>query len=291
MPQTSHAAAHTGAAFSPLLIEKRGPVDWVTLNRPDSLNALDRTMIDALNEYFDARERDTDTRFIVLRGAGRGFCAGLDLKAKRESNSEVVGSTPNVEATLASQRRITSIVLKMRRCPQVIISLIHGAAAGGGFAIALASDMRIAARGARMNCAFIKLGLGGCDIGSSYFLPRLVGVSVASETDPDRPLHQCRPRLCRRPRVGTCGKKANLKPQARLWSPIFCARRRSGCGCRRIASTSASMRGPSSRRWPWKIATSLCACSRIIFVKASQPFWKSARRSGQRTEACLGSIA
>ena len=63
----------------------------------------------------------------------------------------------------------------------MIISLIHGAAAGGGFAIALASDMRIAARGARMNCAFIKLGLGGCDIGSSYFLPRLVGVSVASE--------------------------------------------------------------------------------------------------------------
>ena len=69
----------------------------------------------------------------------------------------------------------------MRRCPQPIIALVQGAAAGGGFALALAADIRIATKNARMNCAFIKLGLGGCDIGTSYFLPRLVGVSVASE--------------------------------------------------------------------------------------------------------------
>src|SRR5262249_30167029 len=68
-----------------------------------------------------------------------------------------------------------------RRCPQPIIALIQGAAAGGGFALALASDIRIATKNARMNCAFIKLGLGGRDIGTSYFLPRLVRVSVASE--------------------------------------------------------------------------------------------------------------
>lgn len=83
--------------------------------------------------------------------------------------------------SLDSQRRIADIVMLMRRCPQPIVTLIQGAAAGGGFALALASDIRIAAKGARMNCAFIKLGLGGCDIGTSYFLPRLVGVSVASE--------------------------------------------------------------------------------------------------------------
>src|SRR5205823_13769000 len=69
----------------------------------------------------------------------------------------------------------------MRRCPQPIIALIQGAAAGGGFALALAADIRIATKSARMNCAFIKLGLGGCDIGTRYFLPRLVGVSVPSE--------------------------------------------------------------------------------------------------------------
>ena len=69
----------------------------------------------------------------------------------------------------------------MRRCPQPIVALVQGAASGGGFALALAADIRIASKSARMNCAFIKLGVGGCDIGSSYFLPRLVGVSVASE--------------------------------------------------------------------------------------------------------------
>ena len=73
------------------------------------------------------------------------------------------------------------IVMLMRRCPQPIIALVQGAATGGGFALALAADIRIATRSARMNCAFLKLGLGGCDIGTSYFLPRLVGVSVASE--------------------------------------------------------------------------------------------------------------
>src|SRR5689334_17567621 len=88
---------------------------------------------------------------------------------------------PGVTESLDSQRRIADIVMLMRRCPQPIIALIQGAAAGGGFALALASDIRLATKSARMNCAFIKLGVGGCDIGTSYFLPRLVGVSVASE--------------------------------------------------------------------------------------------------------------
>jgi enoyl-CoA hydratase len=71
--------------------------------------------------------------------------------------------------------------MRMRRCPQPIISLIHGPACGGGFAFTLASDIRIAGQSARMNAAFIRIGLSACDIGVSYFLPRLVGVSVASE--------------------------------------------------------------------------------------------------------------
>jgi enoyl-CoA hydratase/carnithine racemase len=69
----------------------------------------------------------------------------------------------------------------MRRCPQPIISLLHGPVCGGGFAFALASDLRIAGESARMNAAFIKLGLSSCDMGVSYFLPRLVGASVAAE--------------------------------------------------------------------------------------------------------------
>jgi enoyl-CoA hydratase/carnithine racemase len=164
----------------PLLIEHRDGADWVTLDRPESLNALDPTLIDALNVYFQRLQRNRDTRVVVLRGAGQNFCAGLDLKhamQRRAGQQEPLGVTESLD----SQRRIADIVMLMRRCPQPILALVQGAAAGGGFALALASDIRIATRSARMNCAFIKLGLGGCDIGTSYFLPRLVGVSVASE--------------------------------------------------------------------------------------------------------------
>jgi enoyl-CoA hydratase/carnithine racemase len=167
-------------SVGPLLIEHADGVDRVMLNRPDSLNALDPAMIDALNAYFEGLQRNRTTRVVVLKGAGPAFCAGLDLKhamAKRAERQE----PPDVTDSLDSQRRIADIVMLMRRCPQPIVALVHGAAAGGGFALALAADIRIAAKSARMNCAFIKLGLGGCDIGTSYFLPRLVGVSVASE--------------------------------------------------------------------------------------------------------------
>jgi enoyl-CoA hydratase/carnithine racemase len=164
----------------PLLIEHHDGVDWVTLNRPDSLNALNPDMIDALNAYFEGLQRNRSTRVVVLKGAGASFCAGLDLKhaMKRRAGQQ---EPPGVTESLDSQRRIADIVMLMRRCPQPIIALVQGAAAGGGFALALAADIRIATKSARMNSAFIKLGLGGCDIGTSYFLPRLVGVSVASE--------------------------------------------------------------------------------------------------------------
>src|ERR1700760_3070753 len=164
----------------PLLIEHGVGLDRVTLNRPESLNALDPALIDALNTYFQGLQRNRDTRVVLLRGAGKNFCAGLDLKhaMKRRAGQQ---EPPGVTESLDSQRRIADIVMLMRRCPQPILSLVQGAAAGGGFALALAADIRIATKSARMNCAFIKLGLGGCDIGTSYFLPRLVGVSVASE--------------------------------------------------------------------------------------------------------------
>src|SRR5438034_2242272 len=164
----------------PLLIEHHEGVDWVTLNRPDSLNALDPSLIDALNTYFEGLQRNRSTRVVVLKGAGSAFCAGLDLKhamKRRDGQQE----PPGVTESLDSQRRIADIVMLMRRCPQPTIALVQGAAAGGGFALALAADIRIASKNARMNCAFIKLGLGGCDIGTSYFLPRFVGVSGASE--------------------------------------------------------------------------------------------------------------
>lgn len=166
-------------AYKTLIVKKDGAVDRVTLNRPDALNAMNPELVDELQDYFGKLYTDHSVRVVVLKGAGRAFCAGLDLKDR--SNRDDSGASGSPQAGLVSQRRISEIVMRMRRCPQPIISLVHGPACGGGFALALASDIRIAGASARMNAAFIRIGLSACDIGVSYFLPRLVGVSLASE--------------------------------------------------------------------------------------------------------------
>jgi enoyl-CoA hydratase len=167
-------------AYETLTIEKDGAVDHVTLNRPEALNALNPQMVDDLLDYFAKLYWDRTVRIVTIKGAGKAFCAGLDLKARSNSSAEAVNTRGPADG-LVSQRRISEIVMRMRRCPQPIISMIHGPACGGGFAIALASDIRIAGESARMNAAFIRIGLSACDIGVSYFLPRLVGVTIASE--------------------------------------------------------------------------------------------------------------
>ncbi|MGB7904692.1 MAG: enoyl-CoA hydratase/isomerase family protein [Steroidobacteraceae bacterium] len=157
-------------------VERRGDVDWLTLDRPDALNAMNARMIAELAEYFGARVQDTATRVIVLRATGKAFCAGLDLR-------EMTGLIEELDtaARLRFQQRLSSIFVSMRRCPQPIVCLMQGAASGGGFALALASDIRICTPETRMNAAFIKVGLSGCDVGMSYLLPRAVGTSVAAE--------------------------------------------------------------------------------------------------------------
>ncbi len=166
--------------YKTLKIDREGAVEWLTLNRPENMNTLDPVMKDELWHYFDRLYTDRSVRVVVMRGAGRMFCAGLDLTNTSVSDRKP-GERISPDDGMVSQRKVSEIVIRMRRCPQPIISLVHGAAAGGGFAMALASDIRIAAEGTKMNAAFIKLGLSACDMGVSYFLPRLVGVSVASE--------------------------------------------------------------------------------------------------------------
>jgi enoyl-CoA hydratase/carnithine racemase len=160
---------------SELLIEARGQVEIATLNRPDRLNALSEGLVEDLNTYFGGLADRPDVRVVILRGAGRGFCAGLDIQEDRSSDE-----TP-VLRTLRTQTRIGNIYRKMRACPQPIIALGHGAACGGGLSLLLTSDVRYATADFRANAAYIRIGLGGCDMASSYFLPRLVGASLASE--------------------------------------------------------------------------------------------------------------
>ncbi len=163
--------------YQTLRVEREGHLTRLVLDRPEALNALDRSMVTELRDFFWNLPDDRETRVLVMRGAGRAFCAGLDLK-EAGSGDAAGGGVP---AGLRAQRRIAELVLLMRRAPQPIIAAVHGPACGGGFALALAADVRVAGTSMRMNAAFIRLGLSACDIGVSYLLPRLVGASVASE--------------------------------------------------------------------------------------------------------------
>ena len=171
--------------YTTISIEKRGQVDWLTLNRPEAMNSISLEMVDDLNDYFGKLYHDQSVRIVVMRGAGRAFCAGLDIRQRDNADDRPRDSasprTPPFGGGFGFQGYLADVYIKMRRCPQPIISLIHGPACGGGFAFALASDIRIAGESAKMNAAFIKLGLSSCDMGVSYFLPRLVGGSIASE--------------------------------------------------------------------------------------------------------------
>ena len=162
--------------YETLAVERDGPIDTLWLNRPNELNAITTPMVSELRHYFDHLLENQQTRVVLMGGKGKAFCAGLDIKAASDT------SVPRpFGAGMGFQGYLAEVYMKMRRCPQPIISLIQGPACGGGFAFALASDVRIAADNARMNAAFIKLGLSACDMGTSYFLPRLVGTSVAGE--------------------------------------------------------------------------------------------------------------
>lgn len=161
--------------YETLTLRQEEAVDWLTLDRPASLNAMNPGLVNELRDYLTGLPARPQTRVVVLRGAGRAFCAGLDLK---EPGGEAGGG---VSGSMRAQRHISELALLMRRAPQPIIACVHGAASGGGFALALAADVRLAGTSARMNAAFIRIGLSACDVGVSYFLPRFVGASIASE--------------------------------------------------------------------------------------------------------------
>jgi enoyl-CoA hydratase/carnithine racemase len=160
-----------------LLVEAQGEIETVTLNRPDILNALDEPFIDALLDYFRGLPDRPEVRVIVLRGAGRIFCAGADLGAT-EDLAEQGGTVPSFYKV---QDKLARMITAMHRSPQPIVALVQGAAAGGGFALAAAADIRLGTAKTRFIPSFIRIGLSACDCGLSYFLPRLVGLAKASE--------------------------------------------------------------------------------------------------------------
>lgn len=146
------------------------------LNRPDRLNALSPAMLVGLHAALDDLADDPGCRVVVLTGAGRGFCAGLDLVEYVDSLSDKV---PSPQARLSLQKFIATLVPKLRSLPQPVVAAVNGPSAGGGLALALACDLRVAAESARFDIAFMNLGVSACDIGVSWLLPRLIGASRA----------------------------------------------------------------------------------------------------------------
>lgn len=168
-------------AYETLLYETEGEIGILTYNRPRVVNAINRQMSEELTDFWHQRHSDFDTRVIIVKGAGeKGFCSGVDLKA---TSSEFMGEggAPTPESIFNGQNSYSNIIRMMRTCPQPIIAAVHGPAMGAGMSFALAADVRLASEDAFFNAQYINIGVGGADMGSSYFLWRLVGWGRTAE--------------------------------------------------------------------------------------------------------------
>ncbi len=160
-----------------LLYREENGIGYLTLNRPDKYNAIDEPMVLELEAFFRDKRYDERTRVIILDGGNaKGFCAGLDMN----SFGPAIFTMAPVKAYDA-QARMSRLLLAMRQIPQPVIACVHGSAAGLGFSLTMASDIRIISDDARFSAAYINIGLGGADMASSYFLPRLIGSGRANE--------------------------------------------------------------------------------------------------------------
>ncbi len=159
-----------------LLVQTAQGIRTLTLNRPDRLNALTAELAEAIQAEIAAASADDAVRVIVITGAGRGFCAGLDLSGN--AAAELEGQSRH--ARLDPLGWVGRQALTLTQCDKPIIAAINGAAAGAGLSLALAADIRLMAANARVTTGYLRRGL--CpDGGMSYFLPRLVGASRAAE--------------------------------------------------------------------------------------------------------------
>jgi enoyl-CoA hydratase len=163
-----------------VLIEDVAPhVRLIKLNRPEQLNALNAELCGSLHVEFERAAADRACRVIVVTGEGRGFCAGLDLHGYGQAPGND-GKDPTRDH-FSNQQHMSRLLLKVRATPQPVIAAVNGPAAGFGLALALASDIRYAARSAVFRAAFVNIGLSNCDMSTSWLLPRLIGASRSHE--------------------------------------------------------------------------------------------------------------
>jgi enoyl-CoA hydratase len=155
--------------------EARPQVVLVTLQRPETANAIDGPLVHDLHAALDVVERDNSIRVLVLSGAGADFCAGSDPAMVGETEPDDPGGA------MRTQQRFADVLLRLRRIPQPVVAAVNGRAFGAGLALALLSDLRVAGESARLATQFASVGVSGCDVGTSWALPRLIGASRASD--------------------------------------------------------------------------------------------------------------
>jgi enoyl-CoA hydratase len=151
----------------------------LTLNRPEQLNAMTSELCEALHDALHEIARERSCRAVVITGAGRGFCAGLDLHGYGAAPENDGSDEPRDR--LANQQHMSTLILGLRALPQPVIAAVNGPSAGFGLALALGCDIRYAAESAVFRAAFINIGVSNCDMGTSWLLPRLIGASRSHE--------------------------------------------------------------------------------------------------------------
>ena len=162
-----------------LLERPEDGIALLRLNRPGQLNALTDQGVAEIGRLLDTLASDRAVRVLVITGAGRGFCAGFELGLAADApGSAELGETP---AWMMRQESFASLVTRLRGLRQPVIAAVNGPASGAGLGLALAAEIRVAARSALFNAAFVRVGMSGCDIGVSWLLPRSIGMSRAFE--------------------------------------------------------------------------------------------------------------
>jgi enoyl-CoA hydratase len=171
--------------YKTVILEKVTPaIARLTLNRPEARNALNWQLMQELKQALREIDADNNCRVLILTGAGKSFCAGLDLmdQANPQSIEAAVGKMKaGSRLGMRSQEYMAEMTLLLRKIQQPVIAAVNGHAYGGGLGLALASDIRIADKSAKFCTQFIRLGISGCDVGVSYTLPRLIGASRAHD--------------------------------------------------------------------------------------------------------------
>ena len=163
-----------------LKIDSPSPaVRVLTLDRDEARNAMNAELCGALHDALDQVAADRSCRAIVLTGAGRAFCVGVDLGGYGAAPGN--DGSDSARDMLGNQEHMSRLILKLRDTPQPLIAAVNGPAAGFGLALALASDIRYAAREAVFRAVFLNIGASNCDMGVSWLLPRLIGASRAHE--------------------------------------------------------------------------------------------------------------